>query len=734
MAEVAPTALAEAIAYHQRGELAQAEQRYRAILAAQPDHADALHLLGVLALQCGRTQVAIELMEHAIARQPSNAAYHANLAEAYNAAGQGERAIACCQLALSLQPVYPEAANNLGSLHMRQGRIAEAAALFRRAVQQKPDFAAAHNNLGNAMRLLGDIAQALAHFRRAVELNPQLGFAHGNLGQLLLECERLEDALPHCQEAVRLQPQSAAAHNNLGNVFRRLGRVHEAKACYTEALRRAPNLAMAQHNLGEMLLEEGKLSDAQNWLVQTVQLEPNAPRFHNTLASLRRCQNDLPTAETHLLTALQLDPNYLDARLALSQLRADQGRLPEAQEELQRILQNDAAQPRVHFQLGVVLLEMNSKDEALACFRTVLRLHPGLPAALAQLATYFRSEMTDEECLALDRQLARPQLGDRDRVQLLFALANVCDARGHYQRAAEILTQANALEARLRKQDGSDYNAAAHIRFVDQLLDVFTPDFFERVRGFGLDSERPIFIVGLPRSGTTLLEQVLASHARVFGGGELRLTREDFEMLGGGSDGVCEQRAFDILKRIDAAKVRTVAETHLRKLQGINASAERVTDKMPDNYQYLGFLNLLFPKARLLHCRRDPRDVAVSCWITQFQQIPWTNDQEQIVSRFTQYRRIMAHWKRVLPAPILDVDYEDMVEDLEGTARRVLDFCGLDWQPACLNFHHTERPIRTASLAQVRQPIYKRSVARWKHYQTALQSLFARLDWEESRG
>jgi hypothetical protein len=170
-----------------------------------------------------------------------------------------------------------------------------------------------------------------------------------------------------------------------------------------------------------------------------------------------------------------------------------------------------------------------------------------------------------------------------------------------------------------------------------------------------------------------------------------------------------------------------LAQNHLDRLDALDRSTDRITDKMPDNYMYLGFLALLFPKARFLHCRRDPRDVAVSCWITQFKAIPWANDPEHMASRFAQYQRLMEHWQRVLPVPVLDVDYEDMVEDLEGVARRALDFCGLEWEPACLDFHRTRRPVRTASVTQVRQPIYRRSVARWRNYQTTLQPLFDRL-------
>ena len=173
--------------------------------------------------------------------------------------------------------------------------------------------------------------------------------------------------------------------------------------------------------------------------------------------------------------------------------------------------------------------------------------------------------------------------------------------------------------------------------------------------------------------------------------------------------------------------MRRLAQNHLDRLDALDRSTDRITDKMPDNYMYLGFLAMLFPKARFLHCRRDPRDIAVSCWSTQFRAIPWANDAQHLASRFTQYQRLMDHWRKVLPVPVLDVVYEDLVENLESVVRRILDFCGLEWEPACLEFHRTGRPVRTASVSQVRQPIYRRSVERWRNYEQSLQPLFASL-------
>jgi hypothetical protein len=234
-----------------------------------------------------------------------------------------------------------------------------------------------------------------------------------------------------------------------------------------------------------------------------------------------------------------------------------------------------------------------------------------------------------------------------------------------------------------------------------------------------------VFIVGLPRSGTTLTEQILASHSQVFGAGELRLAREDFLALG---EGPTERQAFEGLGRLERSTLRRIGQRHLEQLRALDSTAPRVVDKMPDNYLYLGLLAVLFPKAKFIHCRRDLRDVAVSCWITNFRSIRWANDVEHIAARFREYQRLMEHWRRVLPVPVLEVDYEETVADLPGVARRLVDWCGLEWQPACLAFHEGKRPVRTASVTQVRQPIYTRSVARWRNYEQTLGELFTALE------
>jgi tetratricopeptide (TPR) repeat protein len=378
-----------------------------------------------------------------------------------------------------------------------------------------------------------------------------------------------------------------------------------------------------------------------------------------------------------------------------------------------------------HANLGTVLEELGDFAEAERSFREALRHNPRHAGAHAHLATMLRDKLPEADLAAQRSLLADPLLTDGRRSALHFGLAHVLDAQGAYAEAAEHLAQANALGLAQRVKRGRGYDPAAHERLIDGMIATCTPAFFERVRDFGLPTERPVFVVGLPRSGTTLIEQILASHSQVFGAGELPLGREDFEALA--ASGESELGSLEGLARLDRPTACRLAQRHLEALGQRNDSAERVVDKMPDNTLYLGLLMALFPRAKFIYCRRDLRDVAVSCWMTNFRHIPWAHESEHIAARFEQHQRLMAHWRQVLPVPLLEVDYEQTVADLEGTARRIVAWCGLDWEPACVEFHRQSRPVRTASVTQVRQPIYTTSVQRWKHYAPTLAPLFDRL-------
>jgi tetratricopeptide (TPR) repeat protein len=619
-----PIDLSEAIEQHRRGELELAASSYQAALAEDPDRHEALHYLGLLALQQGDARSAAALVARAVAIRPEVASYHATVGEAYWALGQPSRAIASYRESLRLFPDNAEALSNLGSMLKAEGNINEAIACLLRAVALRPDLAAAHNNLGSALQQHGDLTAAARHFRAAVRLDASIAEAHSNLGLVLLEQGDPEEAVGYSNEAVRLRPEFVAARLNLGNVLQALGRLGEADECFRAAIRLQPTSAAAHAGLAGVLDELGDLK--------------------GSVASLREAQ----------------------------------------------------------------------------------RCNPRHTGALARLATRLGDHLPRDDQATIERLLADPSVPPAGRWPMQFGLAQVCDARGEFGRAAALATLANALQYDDFQRRRLAYDPSAHERFVDGLLAAFSLQFFAKVRGWGLETERPVFVVGMPRSGTTLVEQILSSHPRVFGAGELQLARNAFRAIPQitGRGGL----PHESLGQLDPDAFAVLARRHIDALADRNESADRVVDKMPENTLYLGLLAALFPGAKFIHCRRDLRDSALSCWMTNFGQVRWACDQHHIASRAAAYRRVMDHWRRVLPVPVLEVDYESIVRDVESVSRQLVAWCALDWDAACLAFDKNPRPVRTASAAQVRRRIYSSSVGRWKNYENPLAPLFAELE------
>lgn len=720
-------AMVEAFGRHQAGELAAAARGYQAILARDPNNADAAHLLGVVLHQQGQSARAVEQISRAVALRPSVPAFHANLAEAYRASGQFDRAAGCCRAALQLWKDYPEAHNNLGLALQALGRHDEALEHFKACVALRPNDAMTHSNLGTVYRSLGQTELALTHFQRAVELNPRLAQCRTNLGQFLLDLGRAEEALPHCQEAVALQPDLPEAHNNLGNAHRALEHYTEARASYFEAMRLKPDLTQAIANLGLSLLREGRLDEALPWLKRATELEPNSHMFLEYLAEALGDKDQNADVIDVYKQMIQLDPGRPLTYNNLGWLYQEDGRFDDARQQFQHAVDLQPSFPLAHISFGGLEEELGNMEVAEACFRKALECNPAHPIALARLATLLRDKLPDQDLALLEDRLSDPALDQMPRANVQFGLAHVLDSRRRYDEAAQLLAEANAVTQAALEKKKQAYQAADHQRFVTNAIAAFRPELFARLAGAGLDSRRPVFVFGLPRSGTTLIEQVLASHSMIHGCGEMTLGRKDFEAI----PSLLERNGDASLACLDdprlATAIRKLAERHDARLAEHGGPARRVVDKMPDNYMYLGLLALLFPSATFIHCRRDLRDIAVSCWMTNFRSIRWASSPEQIAGRFTQYLRIMDHWRAVLPAPIVEVDYEETVDDLESVGRRLVAACGLDWEPACLDFHQNRRPVRTASVTQVRQPVYRKSLARWRNYQQSLAGLFAAL-------
>ncbi|MGO9922523.1 MAG: tetratricopeptide repeat-containing sulfotransferase family protein [Isosphaeraceae bacterium] len=627
-------------------------------------------------------------------------------------------------------PAIPQLLD-LAVKHHRAGNLSQAEQLYRRVLDIDPDQVDALHLLGLTSASLGRSEQAVEFLGRAVHVRPDFAEAQNSLGTLLEKQGKLEDAARCYRQALALRPELAHVHNNLGQVLALEGRLTEARACFEQALRLQPDLAKARHNLvrtltrqGIAFRQHGKIADAIACYRDALRLEPGYIHAHSNLGMALIEQEKWEEAACCFDASLKLDPRHAEGHNGLGLIFNEQGRYQEALSSFRAALGARPAFPSALVNLGKLHEQEGHFEAAETACREALRADPAHVPARCQLAALLRGRLPDLDRNALEELLSRSTLLDSDRIAAHFALAQVHDAQGLYARAAQHSRSANALRLAYWQGGNQSYDPAEHQLFVDRLIAAFTPEFFRRVNGYGLDADRPVFVFGLPRSGTSLIEQILASHSQVSGGGELPFVEQTFMSLSPMKGSVPPLQA---LQDIDAETVGCLGRQHLDRLLSVNSTAQHVVDKMPDNYLYLGFIATLFPRARLIHCRRDLRDTAVSCWMADFMKIRWASDPHQIATRFREYQRLMAHWREVLPASLFEVQYEELTDDLEGIARRLIQYCGLEWQPACLEFHKTNRPVRTASAAQVRQPLYKHSVQRWKHYDGFLPELFRAL-------
>jgi tetratricopeptide (TPR) repeat protein len=607
------------------------------------------------------------------------------------------------------------------------GRLAEAEALYRAVLAEAPHQVHARHLLGVLAHQTGRPAEAAGLIEQALAEHGPHPVFHTNLAAVYLALGRFADAASQCQAALALQPNLTDAHNNLGIALRQLGRLDEAELAFRAALRYQPQHLDAQSNLGAVLHRQGRLPEALACLRDVVRRAPNHAQARNDLGGVLAACEQHAEAEVQLREAIRLRPDFAAAHSNLGATLDAQLRTDEALHHLHEAVRLQPTYAPAHNNLGAVFRSLGLLDEALAAFQEALRLEPYHATTvynLSKLAAAGRYRFSDDQLRAIAPLADSPTLMPDQRAHLHYALAHVLDRGGPADDVFRHLARANELQKELRRRQGVVFDPDARRHFTDGLMAAYTPAFFEHVRGFGSDSELPIFIVGMPRSGTTLAEQILASHPRVHGAGEL----PDIERL---VQGLPERLGGDYpacLERLDAAAARARAEGHVSRLRQLGGPAARVADKMPSNFLHLGLLAVLFPRARFVHCRRDPVDTCLSCFFQNFaEQSPFTLDLGHLGQYYREYERLMDHWARVLPVPVFDLRYEELTADQEAVSQRLLAFCGLEWDEACLRFHEGRRLVKTFSAVEVRQPMHRRSVGRWKRYEAHLQPLLAAL-------
>jgi tetratricopeptide (TPR) repeat protein len=588
----------------------------------------------------------------------------------------------------------------------RAGKFGEAEACCREIQKQQPNDVASLQILAAIAGQLGAPRRGIELVQKVITLRPGLADGPIQLAKLLKQDGRVSEAIAALERAIVLEPNSAAAYNDLGLIHLAESDVAQAAACFGRAIEISPDLAIAHYNKGLALERQGCRPQAVAAFRQVIAIAPDFAEAHAKLGNLL-LEDDRVGAFDCFQRAAAVKPNSSVALMCQAKILMEEGKAAAAEEPVRRAIDRDPQNSDAHCLLGSILMELGRFHDAAAAFDLGIALDRRQIVAYHELVHAKKLTEADRPLvLQMEWMLEEYGLAEAGREHLHFALGKAYDELGEYQSAIRHFDEGNRL-----KRQSTSYNHTAHIASIDRLITTFTPDFFVRNATLGSDWEVPVLVLGMPRSGTTLVEQILSSHPEIAAGGELAFWGEQVSAF-----------ATDASGTINPAWVTAAARDYQALLGAISPTARRVTDKMPQNLHFIALIHSVFPRARIIHCRRHPVDTCLSIYFQNFsRRVDFAYDRGDLLSFYRQYLRIMAHWRSVLPADrFLEIQYEELVADREPLTRRMIEFCGLDWDEACLYSERNRRPVRTASLWQARQPVYQTSVARWRHYESWL--------------
>jgi len=468
--------------------------------------------------------------------------------------------------------------------------------------------------------------------------------------------------------------------------------------------------------------KDGRIDEAVSCFQRVLAFKPDFADAHSNLGVMLRLQGRIDEAVAHYEQALVFDPGHADAHSNLGDALLGQGRIDEAVVHFERALVFNPGHASAHNNLGLALVQQGRMDEALTHYERALRLKPDYSEAHYNRAEIRTFRSGDADLRTLEALTGRDDLSADQALPLHFALAKALEDSGDYARAFEHLRKGNDLKRR-----HIEYDEPGIVKFFERIRGAFDSGLFDRFQGEGNPSSAPIFVLGMPRSGSTLIEQILASHPQIHAAGERNdLERAISSVSGAGGQPVPYP---ECVRALDGLTLRRVAQAYLARMPSPANGKVRIADKALNNFLHVGLIRLILPNARIVHTVRNPIDTCVSCYSKLFAS-GWhfSYDLAELGRYYRRYRELMSHWRSVLPSDaILDVCYEDVIDDLEGQARRLIDYCGLPWDDRCLNFHKTSRPVTTASAVQVRKPLFRSSLQRWRKYESGLAPLLREL-------
>ena len=600
----------------------------------------------------------------------------------------------------------------LGTALVRMHKFADAERELRAALDSKPDIPKALRELSTALLGQGRGDEAIACLQRIVELEPNKSVSHFDLSNAFARIGKKEEAEAALQESFRLDPKRQILFEAIR--LQHDGRPKDAEMRLREILRDEPTNATATRALGSIALEEGRYRMATRLLQNAVKL---APDYFAAWVELSRALTEfeqLDEARDAIAQVIRLESGLAYPYVLLGNLESKAGDYEAAVTAFETALNKQADNGGALAGLGHALKTIGRQEQAIDRYRSCVQSYPAFGEAWWSLANLKTFRFSDDEVAVMEQHVDQERLNDETRVNINFALGKAYEDRSDYDKAFHRYDSGNKLRRAHENYDPVQ-NEALH----DQIIEAITPQFIEENAAHAEQRNDPIFIVGLPRSGSTLIEQILASHSQVDGTHELpdlpRVIRtiNQWQIHGKGYP-----VAVPLLEPVH---IKELGEQYLNATDRYRKGAPRFTDKMPNNFSMVGLLALILPNAKIINARRHPLDSCMGSYKQLFYRgQSFTYDLVELGEYYLEYQRIMDHWNKILPGRVLDVHYENMVVNQEEETRRLIEFCELPWEDACLRFYETERAVNTASSEQVRQPIYSKSINAWRRFENHL--------------
>jgi len=576
-----------------------------------------------------------------------------------------------------------------GMIHFRNGKLSSAENAFKKALKLDPDHADTHNDLGNLYQQRGRLKESYNAYRKALKIAPNHPLLLNNVGNVLMLQGEFENALNWLNKAVTQDPDCAAAHSNLGSTLQCLGENTRAVIAFRRAIELDPHHSLYFCNLGGILIDLEALDEAVDCYNQALRVNPEDQRAYLGLGKAWNALGDLDQAVSSYQKAISIDP----------------------------------ANAKCYSGLGRVFEDHGEVDKAVASVQKAIKIDPGSVTAYQILARNKKFKKHDAEIKAMESLFSLKGISDIKRSHLAFSLGKAYEDLGEFDKSMEFILGATQLRRSL-----FDYSISESEMQFDKIKKVFSPDFFAEYSDCGVSDRTPIFIVGMPRSGTTLVEQILASHPAVYGAGELKDLAKVYQSIDKIS-GISQDDTFpEYLIGLESEAFAILGEEYVKRIRKYSPDSRFITDKLTHNFLRVGFIRVILPNARIINCTRNPFDNCLSLLKTDFQKgHPYSYEMSELGEYYKLYLGLMDYWRTALPGFIYDQNYEELVSNQEEQTHLLLQHCGLPWDDSCMTFHKTRRKIATASNAQVNRPIYQDSVNLWIHYEKYLEPLISTL-------